>query len=219
MYGVCVWHLAACPALSIYGWVMSIILPSGHTLFWLNRSGSASLTAGELLMRAEAHTDWFTDPATLQKIANAPVLAAGADGDFQVVALVKVEFSAMFDAGVLFVHQSSDVFAKLCFELSPAGERTVVSVVTRSVSDDANGPAINEGQVWLRVSKIGPAFAFHWSVNGQHWEMLRYFRLPDPNAETSVGFCAQSPTGDGCSVRFSEILWTPTTLSNVRDGS
>jgi regulation of enolase protein 1 (concanavalin A-like superfamily) len=197
---------------------MTISLPSGQMLRWLDVSGSASLTAGELSMRAEANTDWFTDPATLERTSNAPVLVSAADDDFQLVALVNVDFAAMFDAGVLFVHQSDEVFAKLCFELSPAGERTVVSVVTRSASDDANGPVIDADQVWLRVSKIGPAFAFHWSLDGQQWEMLRYFRLPDP-AVTSVGFCAQSPTGDGCSVRFSEMSWTSTALANVRDGS
>lgn len=198
---------------------MAMELPEVPALEWLSSAGQASLLQGELAMAAGARTDWFFDPGTGESTSNAPVLCAKVLRDFQVAARVTVDFTAMFDAGVLFVHSSNDAYAKLCFELSPAGEHTVVSVVTRSVSDDANGPVIDGDDVWLRISRMGDALAFHWSSDGALWEMLRYFRLAEGAGALQVGFCAQSPTGEGCTARFSSIKWTSSTLANVRDGT
>lgn len=192
---------------------------SGPPLQWLDGVGEASVVRGLLTMQSEPRSDWFTDPATGDQASNGTVLCAAAAGDCQVSALVSVNFGATFDAGVLFVHQGPDDYAKLCFELSPAGARTVVSVVTSGSSDDANGPEVVDEQVYLRVSKFGDAIAFHWSTDGHYWNVQRYFRLRKPAAETVIGFCAQSPTGEGCEVRFSEIRWSNTSLVDTRDGS
>ncbi|MFL5908965.1 MAG: DUF1349 domain-containing protein, partial [Gaiellaceae bacterium] len=37
--------------------------------------------------------------------------------------------------------------------------------------------------------------------------------------DPAVGLEAQSPTGDGCEVRFDEIRFEPRRLSDLRDGS
>ena len=197
-------------------------LPTGQALHWLggdSHIGDATLDGDTLTLQAGAGTDWFIDPATLEQTATAPVLVSSVDGDCQVTALVTVGFEAMFDAGVLFVHQTNERYAKLCFELSPEREQTVVSVVTQAVSDDANGPVIQGGQVWLRVSTVGSAIAFHWSADGTWWNLLRYFRFAAPTAPLLLGFCSQSPTGEGCTSRFSQISWAATRLLDVRDGS
>jgi hypothetical protein len=34
-----------------------------------------------------------------------------------------------------------------------------------------------------------------------------------------VGFLTQSPTGDGCTARFSDVVFVPATLLDPRDGS
>ncbi len=202
-----------------YGADMVFDQLQGPALQWLDSVGEASVVRGLLTMQAEPRSDWFVDPVTGHRTANAAVLCAELEGDGQVSALVAVDFAATFDAGVLFVHQGADDYAKLCFEVSPAGDRTVVSVVTREVSDDANGPAIEGDQVYLRVSKFGEAIAFHWSANGHYWNLQRYFQLRNPAAQTVIGFCAQSPTGEGCTAQFSEIGWTATSLIDTRDGS
>ena len=203
----------------IYGGCMTIDLPSGQQLEWIEAEGDASFRDGVLTMSAGERTDWFNDPAGSASTANAPVLVAPVLGDCQLSARVQVEFGATFDAGVLFVHQSADDYAKLCFERSPIGEHTVVSVVTRTTSDDANGPAIEGDVVYLRVSKVGAAVAFHWSLDDTYWTLLRYFRLRDPASPISIGFCSQSPTGEGCTSTFGGIRWSSTTLADVRDGS
>ena len=132
-------------------------------------------------------------------------------------ARVSVDFAAAFDAGVLVLYSDERAWAKLCFEYSPQHEPMVVSVVTRGLSDDCNSFVIEDSSVWLRVARIGPAFAFHASTDGSDWRFVRHFAL-DSDAEPSVGFAAQSPTGDGCAVRFEQIVYEARRLEDLRSG-
>lgn len=80
----------------------------------------------------------------------------------------------------------------------------VVSVVTRGLSDDANGYSVDGNRVWLRISRMGGAMAFHASRDGQWWDLIRHFAL-DAGEAPLVGFVAQAPTGEGCEVRLDGI--------------
>jgi uncharacterized protein len=175
------------------------------------------LVDGRLTIEAGPRTDWFVAPAgDAEPLANGPALLAPVAGDFQLSARVAVEFGATFDAGVLMLHADDRLWAKLCFEYSPRGEPMVVSVVTDGVSDDANAFVVDGRQVWLRVSRLGRAFAFHASLDGARWELIRHFAL---GGEPAVGFEAQSPTGEGCVAVFDEIRFTTERLADLRDGS
>ncbi len=189
------------------------------SLDWLGDQGAATISGTRLSMRADAGTDWFNDPDGATRLSSAPVFCAPIADDCQLSAEVGVTFASDFDAGVLFVHQTNDDYAKLCFERAPSGEPMVVSVVTRGVSDDANGPRIDGDAVHLRVSRFRDVFAFHWSADAATWNLLRYFQLRDPAAPTTLGFLAQSPTGPGCTATFADISFRSTTPSNIRDGS
>ena len=48
--------------------------------------------------------------------------------------------------------------------------------------------------------------------------MIRFFTIDDPYS-VSIGFEAQSPTGDGCAVTFDDIRFTRERLGDLRDGS
>lgn len=126
-------------------------------------------------------------------------------------------FGAAFDAGalILWVHDRS--WAKLCFEYSQRGKGTVVSVVTRDVSDDCTSFVVEASEVWLRVSRRWPAFVFHASVDGRDWNFIRHFILGD-DEEPQVGFEAQSPLGRGCRVIFSNITFSASRLGELRNG-
>jgi regulation of enolase protein 1 (concanavalin A-like superfamily) len=171
---------------------------------------SATVTAGP-------RTDWFVHPATGKAKLDAPAQLEPVAGDFQLSARVEVEFAATFDAGVLALWHDERTWAKLCFEYSPDDEPMVVSVVTRGVSDDANSTVIDGNAVWLRIARIGAAFAFHYSTNGEHWSLVRHFAL-GTDAELQAGFLAQSPTGEGCTARFTHVELTSSTLNDIRDG-
>ena len=171
-----------------------------------------------LRLAAGPRSDWFVDPqrAEAPKL-NAPALVGEVHGDFLLSARVTVDFAATYDAGVLVVHAGDGGWAKLCFEYSPEREPMVVSVVTRGVSDDCNSFVVDGSSVWLRIARLGAAFAFHASTDGTGWTFVRHFAL-DVQPEPSVGFLAQSPTGEGCAVTFEAISFQATRLADLRSG-
>ncbi|MFF7337178.1 DUF1349 domain-containing protein [Streptomyces sp. NPDC008163] len=178
---------------------------------------------GTLTGRAGARQDRFVPPGgdSPEPASDAPrLLGAAPAGDFQLIARVTVGFAAAFDAGVLYLHVGDREWAKLCLELSP--ERpTICTVVTRGHSDDVNSSVVDGDTHWLRLSRTGHAFAFHASADGEKWTFVRVFTLgtPDRVATASVGFLAQSPTGEGCEVTFDRITFRPEGLADLRDGS
>ena len=188
-------------------------------LHWLAQPERWHAGDSTLSLVSGARTDWFIDPSGAREpTLNGAALVGPAAGDYLFSARVHVDFAATFDAGALMLHDGEGTWAKLCFEYSPAGEPMVVSVVTRGTSDDANGFVVDGGDVWLRIARMGRAFAFHASTDGSEWKLIRHFTLGE-DVDPAVGLEAQSPTGDGCEVRFDEIRFEPRRLSELRDGS
>lgn len=180
---------------------------------------------GAVVGQAPPRTDLYVNPGgadagDAESLSNAvTLLGQPPEGDFQLRARVAVDFAATFDAGVLLLWQDGTHWAKVCFERSPAGEPMVVSVVTVGVSDDANSFVVDGSSVWLRVSRVGRVYAYHASTDGVDWALVRVFTLGDALAEHRVGLEAQSPTGDGCTVRFADVVFRAERLHDLRDGS
>ena len=176
------------------------------------------LTEERLTIVAGPRTDLFCSPEGAQRSDNSPAaLFVSNDRDFLLRARVHVDHVATFDAGVLQIRADEERWAKLCFELSPAGAPMVVSVVTRGTSDDCNSIVVNSSALYLRIARRGDAFAFHWSVDGKRWDLVRHFTLGQVS-ELRVGFSAQSPTGEGCRCQFSEARYDAARLADIRDG-
>jgi uncharacterized protein len=198
-----------------------ILSPSSDEA-WIIDEANVVVTA-----TAAARTDMFIDPAAdpgsrlgAASTLNAKtLLGVPPEGDFQFSARVTVNFESTFDAGVLLLWIDEDHWGKLCFEYSPDGEPMIVSVVTRGVSDDANAFAVNGRTAWLRISRIGYAYAYHASLDGKTWQLIRFFAIHRMPAPASIGFEAQSPTGDGCLVTFDDIHFTRERLRELRNGS
>ncbi len=183
----------------------------------INEAEAWTVSGDALTLSAGARTDWFIDPAGELAMDNAPALVMPAEGTWMLKARVSAGHTATFDAAVLVVYAGERSWAKLCLELSPQGQVLVVSVVTQGQSDDCNSVPIEDAEVWLRISRLGRAFAFHYSADGREWNMVRYFGLGDAGP-VEVGFLAQSPTGDGCAATFREIEFTHEKLADVRSG-
>jgi uncharacterized protein len=178
------------------------------------------VTAGSVSTVARPRTDIFTDPNGGEPTVDAvTLLGSPPDGDFVFSARVGVEFAGTFDAGVLLLWVDDRHWAKLCFELSPAREPMVVSVVSRGVSDDANAFVVDDTSVWLRIARVGGVFAFHASTDGRVWRFVRMFVLAGERDDVRIGFEAQSPMADGCRVSFRDVAFARRSLSDVRDGS
>ena len=197
--------------------------------FTLSPSSGAAWTIVETPARVTAsagpHSDLFVDPGAATQLNAESMLNAATllgvppSGDFQFSARVSGELVSTFDAGVLLVWADDRHWGKLCFELSPDGEPMIVSVVTRGVSDDANAFVVGDRTVWLRVSRIDDAFAYHASLDGKTWRLIRFFSINGTSTSAEIGFEAQSPTGDGCVVTFDDIRFTSRRLADLRDGS
>ncbi|ROQ69898.1 hypothetical protein EDD93_4401 [Streptomyces sp. 840.1] len=190
--------------------------PSGPATGW-------SYEDGTLTARAGARQDRFVPPAgdATDPASDAPrLLGTAPEGDFQLIARVRVGFAAPFDAGVLYLHVGDREWAKLCLELSP-DRPTICTVVTRGHSDDVNSAVVDGDTHWLRLSRTGKAFACHASADGEKWTFVRVFALgtPEQAAAASIGFLVQSPTGDGCEAAFDRITFRPRGLVDLRDGS
>ena len=208
-------------------------IPGLPSLNWLNDiAGDASILSDQhgaqpscLRMKTDAKTDWFNpppDPTSPEGLANAPALVFLApEGNWQLSTKVSIEHNYLFDAATIFVHRDKNNWCKLCYEMSPERKPTIVSVVTRDISDDANGAAVDGGTVHLRVSKYDSVFAFHYSTDGgKYWTLHRAFCMRQADTSSlSIGFLAQCPTGESCTAMFSDIHYSQTRLADLRDGS
>jgi uncharacterized protein len=188
-------------------------------LRWLQKPEAWHCSDGTLSISAGPRCDLFVDPngTAATGVDKPPMLVCEPSGDFALAARVGVDFAATYDAGVLVLFRDDSCWAKLCFERSPQGQPMVVSVVNRRFSDDCNHFDVDGSNIWFRVARGGDCFAFHASTDGTDWQLVRYFGLEGASG-ISVGFEAQSPTGDGCRATFDEIRYESGRLADLRSG-
>ena len=185
-------------------------------LQWKNQPVDWNVEFETLTIVAGDQTDWFNAPDGSIVKGNAPIaLFTPPDNEFTLRARVSVEFMATFDAGVIFIYERDDAWAKLCFEYSPQGSPMVVSVVTKGTSDDCNSVPVESSSIYLRVARIGQAFAFHYSLDGRVWSLVRYFSL-GALSQLQMGLSSQAPTGEQCWATFSEIEYRQGALKDIR---
>ncbi|MCL4263885.1 MAG: DUF1349 domain-containing protein [Anaerolineae bacterium] len=187
-------------------------------LTWSVPPMAYELAGNRLKIEAGAQTDLFNDPRGEYTQANSSRLSFAPDDVFTIQAKVQVDFQATYDAGAFILFADENHWAKLAFEFSPQREPMIVTVITREVSDDCNSIVIDGNEVYLRVAKLGQAYAFHASVDGRSWQLIRYFSANNLENAT-VNFSSQSPTGGGCTAVFSEIVYTAVLLENIRNGT
>jgi uncharacterized protein len=194
--------------------------------FMLAAEGSpacgADIDGDAVVLTGGPKSDLFRDPAGDGTGPDAGrFLGEPPSGDFTLQARVEAGFRTTFDAAVLLVHASESVWAKLCFEYSPQARPTVVTVVTRGLSDDCNHFHVDGSSVLLRITRSGRTWAFHASTDGARWRMVRYFGLGEHESGLTarVGFLAQSPNGESCRVAVDQIAFSPGTPADLRDES
>lgn len=191
-------------------------------LSWLHHVGTdfgqVDLGPDTLVIHAGPGTDAFVPPDGGPGTDRLPGLRLPLPASpWAVSARVQPSFRVGFDAGALVLRTNGSACAKLAFECAPDLQTMAVSVVTRDRSDDANGPLVDAPALWLRALWTGKAHAFHISMDGNRWDFLRFFALPEP--VTAVDFIAQSPTGQGCSATFTDLRHGDRVPEDLRDGS
>ena len=172
---------------------------------------------GRLTIAAGPSTDWYISPLDGKSSRSAPILLFRPAENFTLGAKVSVEFGTQWDAGMLMVYADDTNWAKFALEMSVYRVPTIVTVVTRGVSDDCNSISVSGHSVWLRIAKIGRAFGFYTSPDGAAWKMVRAFTL-GASPEIRVGFGAQSPIGRAGRATFSEIRYSPQRIADIFKG-
>ncbi|WP_342417408.1 DUF1349 domain-containing protein [Paenibacillus sp. FSL R10-2782] len=156
-----------------------------------------------LHVSAPPQADFFRDPSGAAIKSSAPFLHTTLEGDFTIWTRVRVDMKQPYDSGCLMIMADDAHWAKVCFEYFE-NTPSILSVVTRNTSDDCISGTMDVSNPYLRVARAGNCFAFHYSSDGQHWKLARYFGLEVPK-ELKVGVVAQSPVGEGCDVIFEAL--------------
>jgi hypothetical protein len=164
-------------------------------LDWFNRPETFTMDDGILAITVNKGSDYFNNPEDKTITASAPFLYRNLAGDFIAQALVRPDFSSVWNAASLMVYIDSANWIKLAFENSDATGKSIVTVVTRNDSDDANGVILNEQEeVWLKIIRKRDTYSMLWSLNGDEYFMARLCAMP-PAESVKIGIEAQCPVG------------------------
>jgi len=177
-----------------------------HGLFWENTPKRFSIRKDTLEISAGGKTDMFRDPNVTYNTDNAPKLMFYPDEDFVLTASIEHAFANKWDGGAIVLRQDSLNWIKFCFEKDYTGARRVVSVVTKNISDDCNSVSMPKNKVFYKLAKAGNVITLYYSAEGKSWFLVRHLQF-DAHKGLQVGFLAQSPTGESCSVRFTNITY------------
>lgn len=187
---------------------------------WMNES-RMSQDGERIEIYAPKQTDFFCnsfpDGTSAEPVCSAPFYYTNLSGDFVLQVKVSLEFKDTYDSACVMIMKDCTNWAKACFELTDFGKPSVVSVVTKGVSDDANGCIVDSPAVWLKVCRCGQTFSFHYSEDGDNFYMMRFFNMPCGD-EIKVGLVAQAPVGNGGMRIFENLSIEHKTVENIRKG-
>ena len=166
-----------------------------ESMGWMNEPESFEIINKTLIVATGEGTDFFNNPEDQSITGNAPFLNREVQGDFVVKALVEPDFSSQWNAVSLMVYSDSLHWIKFAFENSDATGPGIVSVVTKTTSDDANGAILNEEKsIWLAIARKGNLYSIHWSRDGMNYKMARLTSIQTPE-KILLGLEFQSPVG------------------------
>lgn len=134
--------------------------------------------------------------------------------EFVATARVSGDYNSQYDQVGLMVRQDADTWLKASVEVvygmwadrypysNPA--YLISCTLTQNgwsewsvLPESADNPSV----VWIRVTREGPTYYVDYSVDGERFELIKVFSLPNA-AEVMVGRYASSPAGDGFDARW-----------------
>lgn len=176
-----------------------------HNLIIYNRPVDYEIEKDRISITAAGKTNLFNSPSGKSKVANAPLILFEPEADFTMSARVTGKLKSVYDVAALVIYQDDDVWAKFCYENSVHLQPTIVSVVTRTFSDDCNSMPAGD-YAYMAVVKRGAEYSFFYSSDNKNWLMIRNFNL-GTKGKIKVGFAAHGSRGDGFTGVFSEIKY------------
>ena len=191
---------------------------------WMNQS-EIRRDGTRIEIMATPQSDFFCNSGSVneegitpESLSNAPYYYTEVDGDFVLRVKVSHDFKDIYDSASVMVMVDLQNWAKACFEKTDFGTHAAVSVVTkRGESDDANGCNLEGSTAWLKVCRVNNTFSFHYSTDGEHFYMMRFFSLPVEQS-VKVGLLAQAPTGNGGVRVYEDLTLENKTVKKIRYG-
>lgn len=180
---------------------------------------SATVEGQELVLKSNAKSDNFNDPDGKLSNSTAPVLLTKIDNTQPFTFIVKVtpSFIDTYDAGTMYIYLNPKLWFKLAFEKDERKKTRIVTVRTIETSDDNNHDVIDDISVYMKISSDSKTIGFYYSPDKENWQLVRLFKNDYP-AELWVGLGAQSPIGDGITVKFEECSLTQSSITDFRMG-
>jgi len=188
---------------------------AGEWIVVNGENGIASVRDGILRIAPAPRTNLFHAPDDGFVVVNAPMVLFAPEGDFTFKAKVSAQLVDVYDVAALVAYGDDKHWAKLCFENSALQEATVVTVVTRERSDDANSETVASPFVYLAIARKGNEYSMHFSRDGQQWRLARHFQLP-PELKLRLGFAAHTDSKGQFAADFSDIVYRPAAPANMR---
>jgi hypothetical protein len=177
-------------------------------LEWQNQPATWSADDQSLAITAGEKTDWFVWPGGgTYRPDSSPRLLFRTTGNFSFSTRVAVEAHATYDAGCIALYGTPSRWAKLCLEAQDGGGLSVISVVTRDVSDDVTSYPVDGGFTFLKVARDQQTVFFYGSSDGRKWTIVRKFNL-DYAGDLKVGFSVQSPEGKAATATFRDFHYS-----------
>lgn len=172
-----------------------------------------------LSLQGVSGTNYFNAPDGSRKESSAPILLMEIDNNrpFTFTTKLQTEIGHTYDAGALFIYMDNNDWLKYAFELDEKGRRRIVTVRTRSSSDDNNHDIINQDFVYLKISSNIKQIGFYYSLDGTNWNMARLFKN-EYSTKLWLGVSSQSPGGKGNMTHFEEMSLTFDPVTNFRLG-
>ncbi len=196
------------------------ILPSNFTadyldsLEWRTPPKSATVKDGILTVTVDKNTDFFNNPEDGTRSSTAPLLYEAIEGDFVAKALVRPDFTDVWNAVSLMVYIDSLHWIKFAFENSDATGPSIVTVVTKGVSDDANGAILSDQkEIWLKLIRKNNNYSMLWSLDDKAYKMARLTAMPAVDT-VKVGVEVQCPVGESAT---HELLYYHSERKTVQD--
>ncbi len=163
----------------------------------------------ELQFSSPPQSDLFRSADGNYITNKSPRLLFTPDSNFVLSAKISCSFDAKWDAGDLIIYNDSLHWAKFCFEKDYQNHSRVVSVVCNTIADDCNSMLVDTNYVYYKIAGNLKyhSFTLYYSANGVEWFLIRSFALQKIDT-LKVGFCVQSPVGNGASAIFSDIKYS-----------
>ncbi len=182
-----------------------------------NNAVSYTIHNDYIHLSAAGQTNLFNNPNGLTRVQNAPMLLFQPKGDFTLRAKVSGDLKSIYDVAALVIYQDENTWAKFCYENSVEKIPTIVSVVTRTYSDDCNSVSTGE-YAYLSIIRKGNEFSFMYSPDNTNWKLIRYFHL-NSTPTLKTGFTVHGSRGGGFTGIFTDIMYWDRALENMGGGN